>query len=235
MTAGPGACEFPEHTRGGLAPQGWDWPHLGLGEAELRCQLGPLGQRQVLRVLEALVQVLQLQAGVDGPGLAQLLGGGLLAPLRGLGGLQGQRWLLRVWGSSTDSVWGDGERVGRFHSLICTGSAVPRTRARIRGHPRCEVGVQPGCQAAGLGWGGAGLRFREDGGRAFQAHGCKVKAQRPQRVSAWHPPAAEMGMSQRGSALRASKASVGVTPQGLPWPRLLERAGPLPRRTLQEK
>lgn len=34
---------------------GWDWPHLGLGEAELRCQLGPLGQRQVLRVLETLV------------------------------------------------------------------------------------------------------------------------------------------------------------------------------------
>lgn len=58
--------------------------YLGLGEAELRRQLGPLGQRQVLRVLEALVQVLQLQARVDGPGLAQLLGGGLPAPLRGL-------------------------------------------------------------------------------------------------------------------------------------------------------
>lgn len=75
--------------------EGWDWPHLRLGEAELRGQLGPLGQRQVLRVLETLVQVLQLQIRVDGPRLAELLGRGLRAPLRGL---QGQQRLLRVWG-----------------------------------------------------------------------------------------------------------------------------------------
>lgn len=55
--------------------------HLGLGEAELRGQLGPLGQCQVLRVLEPLVEVLQLQARVDGPGLAELLGRGLRALL----------------------------------------------------------------------------------------------------------------------------------------------------------
>lgn len=35
--------------------EGWGRPHLGLGEAELCSQLGPLGQRQVLRVLEPLV------------------------------------------------------------------------------------------------------------------------------------------------------------------------------------
>lgn len=56
-------------------------PHLGLREAELCRQLGPLGQRQVLRVLKVLVQVLQLQTRVDGPGLAQFLGLGLPAPL----------------------------------------------------------------------------------------------------------------------------------------------------------
>lgn len=36
-------------------PEGWDWPHLRLGEAQLCCQLGPLGQCQVLRMLETLV------------------------------------------------------------------------------------------------------------------------------------------------------------------------------------
>lgn len=50
--------EFPG-THLGKVGGGWDWPHLRLGEAELRGQLGPLGQRQVLRVLETLVQVLQ--------------------------------------------------------------------------------------------------------------------------------------------------------------------------------
>lgn len=69
--------------------QGQDWPYLGLGESELRRQLSSLGQGQVLGVLETLVQVLQLQAGVDGSRLAQLPGQGLL-----LGGLQRQCQLL---------------------------------------------------------------------------------------------------------------------------------------------
>lgn len=68
--------------------QGQDWPYLGLGESELRCQLSSLGQGQVLGMLETLVQVLQLQAGVDGSRLAKLPGQGLL------GGLERQCQLL---------------------------------------------------------------------------------------------------------------------------------------------
>lgn len=64
--------------------QGQDWPYLGLGESKLHCQLSSLGQGQVLGMLETLVQVLQLQAGVDGSRLAQLPGQGRL------GGFQGQ-------------------------------------------------------------------------------------------------------------------------------------------------
>lgn len=79
--------------------EGRDWPHLGLGEAELCSQLGPLGQRQVLRVLETLVQVLQLQARVDGPRLAQPFGRG---PREPLGGLRGRRRLLGLWGRAQD-------------------------------------------------------------------------------------------------------------------------------------
>lgn len=48
-------------------------PYLGLGEPQLGRQLGTLRQRQVLGLLEALVEGLQLQAGVDGARLAQLL------------------------------------------------------------------------------------------------------------------------------------------------------------------
>lgn len=69
--------------------QGQDWPYLGLGESELCCQLSSLRQGQVLGVLETLVQVLELQARVDGSGLAQLPGQGLL-----LGGHQRQCQLL---------------------------------------------------------------------------------------------------------------------------------------------
>lgn len=61
--------------------QGQDWPYLGLGESELGCQLSSLRQGQVLGMLETLVQVLQLQAGVDGSRLAQLPGQGLLGRL----------------------------------------------------------------------------------------------------------------------------------------------------------
>lgn len=101
--------------------EGWDWPHLRLGEAELRGQLGPLGQRQVLRVLETLVQVLQLQIRVDGPRLAELLGRGLRAPLRGL---QGQQRLLRVWGAAGDGVCTARRAGGRAVSwLICISFA----------------------------------------------------------------------------------------------------------------
>lgn len=49
-------------------------PHLCLREAQLRGQLGPLRQGQVLSRLESLLQHGQLVAGVDGPGLANLLG-----------------------------------------------------------------------------------------------------------------------------------------------------------------
>lgn len=48
-------------------------PYLGLGEPQLGRQLGTLRQRQVLGLLETLVESLQLQAGVDGARLAQLL------------------------------------------------------------------------------------------------------------------------------------------------------------------
>lgn len=47
--------------------------YLGLGQAQLGGQVGPLGQGQVLGLLEALVECLQLQAGVNGPGLPDLL------------------------------------------------------------------------------------------------------------------------------------------------------------------
>lgn len=49
-------------------------PYLGLGEPQLGGQLGPFGQRQVLGFLEAALQSCQLVAGVDGAGLADLLG-----------------------------------------------------------------------------------------------------------------------------------------------------------------
>lgn len=52
---------------------GTPWLYLGLGEPQLGGQLGALGQRQVLGLLEALVEGLELQAGVDGAGLAELL------------------------------------------------------------------------------------------------------------------------------------------------------------------
>lgn len=62
----PGAVTIP-------SPPPSRGPYLGLGEPQLCRQLGALRQRQVLGLLEALVERLQLQAGVDGAGLAQLL------------------------------------------------------------------------------------------------------------------------------------------------------------------
>ena len=47
--------------------------YLRLGEAQLGGQVSPLGQGQVLGLLEALVQRLELQARVNGPRLADLL------------------------------------------------------------------------------------------------------------------------------------------------------------------
>lgn len=52
--------------------------------------------------------MLQLQARVDGPRFAQLLGLGL----RALRGLRGQLRLLGVWGAAQDRAWDD-ERVSR--------------------------------------------------------------------------------------------------------------------------
>lgn len=46
---------------------------LCLSQAQFGRQVGALGQRQVLGLLEALVQHLQLEAGVDGSGLPDLL------------------------------------------------------------------------------------------------------------------------------------------------------------------
>lgn len=121
-----------------------DPPHLGLGEAELRGQLGPLGQRQVLRVLETLVQVLQLQARVDSPRLAELLGRGLRALLRGL---RGQRRLLRVWGASTGRFVREGERAGRaasgahLHVVCMKASGGPA--AQVRGSARSTFRSTP--------------------------------------------------------------------------------------------
>lgn len=56
IQSGPGASVIPG-------------AHLSLGESQLGRQVGALGQGQVLGLLEALVQGLQLQAGVDGSGL----------------------------------------------------------------------------------------------------------------------------------------------------------------------
>lgn len=61
----PCCFEFVSPCRGPL--------YLGLRQAQLGCQVGPLGQRQVLGLLEALVKRLQLQAGVNGPRLPYLL------------------------------------------------------------------------------------------------------------------------------------------------------------------
>ncbi len=47
--------------------------YLCLGEPEGGGELGALRQREVLRALEALVELLQLQGAVDGPRLAHLL------------------------------------------------------------------------------------------------------------------------------------------------------------------
>lgn len=71
----------------------FEGPYLGLGEPQLRSQLGALGQRQVLRLLEALVESLQLQAGVDGARLAQLLPPAVDAQLP-----VGEGWGLLLWG-----------------------------------------------------------------------------------------------------------------------------------------
>ena len=115
----------------GKAGGGWDWPHLRLGEAELRGQLGPLGQRQVLRVLETLVQVLQLQTRVDGPRLPELLGRGLWVPLRGL---RGQRRLLRVWGAARNCLCTDREADAPSHcssaSRSHSGHELAKAQAR---------------------------------------------------------------------------------------------------------
>lgn len=47
--------------------------HLGLRQAQFGCQVGSLGQGEVLGLLEALVERLELQAGVNGPRLPDLL------------------------------------------------------------------------------------------------------------------------------------------------------------------
>jgi len=47
--------------------------HLSLRESEGSGQFGPFGQRQVLRSLEAPIELLQLQTRVDRPRLAHLL------------------------------------------------------------------------------------------------------------------------------------------------------------------
>lgn len=47
--------------------------YLGLRQAQFGCQVGPLGQGEVLGLLEALVKCLELQAGVNGPRLPDLL------------------------------------------------------------------------------------------------------------------------------------------------------------------
>lgn len=59
----------PPSTHSGLGASVSSGAHLSLGESQLGRQVGPLGQGQVLGLLEALVQGLQLQAGVDGSGL----------------------------------------------------------------------------------------------------------------------------------------------------------------------
>lgn len=48
-------------------------PYLSLREAETSRQLGALGQSEILRPLEALVQRLQLQTRVDRSRLSNLL------------------------------------------------------------------------------------------------------------------------------------------------------------------
>lgn len=47
--------------------------YLGLRQAQFGCQVSPLGQGEVLGLLEALVERLELQAGVNGPRLPDLL------------------------------------------------------------------------------------------------------------------------------------------------------------------
>lgn len=47
--------------------------YLGLRQAQFGGQVGPLGQGEVLGLLEALVERLELQTGVDGPRLPDLL------------------------------------------------------------------------------------------------------------------------------------------------------------------
>lgn len=59
----------------------WTWrsrlerpaQYLGLGQAQFGCQVCPLWQGEVLGLLEALVQGLELQAGVNGAGFPDLL------------------------------------------------------------------------------------------------------------------------------------------------------------------
>lgn len=47
--------------------------YLGLRQAQFGCQVSPLGQGEVLGLLEALIKRLELQAGVNGPRLPDLL------------------------------------------------------------------------------------------------------------------------------------------------------------------
>lgn len=66
------ACDYlfaSPSTHSGLGASVSSGAHLSLGESQLGRQVGPLGQGQVLGLLEALVQGLQLQTGVDGSGL----------------------------------------------------------------------------------------------------------------------------------------------------------------------
>ena len=54
-------------------PKSLCFGYLGLGKAEGGGEFGPLGEGEVLGPLEALVECLELEGGVDGPGLADLL------------------------------------------------------------------------------------------------------------------------------------------------------------------
>ena len=106
--------------------------YLRLGEAQLGSQVGPLGQGEVLGLLEALVQRLELQARVDGPRLADLLA---LPVQPDLPILDHRGGLLVLWGGTDENkTIRSGHRglqtLGRGRRMEKTFQA----RSRLRGY-----------------------------------------------------------------------------------------------------
>lgn len=98
--------------------------HLCLGQAQRCCQLGSLGQCQVLGFLEPPLQGSQLEAGVDGSGFADFLGLPVDYPDLGLALLLLWFVVCRGRTCSVGSIGGVGAVIGQVVGLGRVGDPV---------------------------------------------------------------------------------------------------------------